>query len=215
MSRRRIAATDRWPLSPENLHACVSQLAVCLSGCFCRYLIIFKGSFYARFVVVLAFVCLCSLVAHVAVAQTKYAVSPSLDFWITNCEKELVGAAMPCRRDYSFRPTSAVNSPASELRRTIKHLAANNYRMAANIPGAKPLQIRKRRPGPTTSDQVPNHEYLRGRSERFIGLLLRSRSKTCSSPWRSHLPPRKTPIQFAVDAVAHPMTTTAMCEYFE
>jgi hypothetical protein len=49
------------------------------------------------------------IVSHVALAQTqtRLTVGQALDFWITNCEKEVVVAAdaMP-EEKYSFTPTA-------------------------------------------------------------------------------------------------------------
>ena len=69
-----------------------------------------------------------------ALAQTSYTVSQSLDFWISNTEKEVVSAAdaMP-EEKYSFAPTAGEFKGVLTFAQQIKHLAANNYRMAAYI----------------------------------------------------------------------------------
>jgi hypothetical protein len=154
------------------------------------------------------FLCLFfSLVSHVALGQTRYTVSQSLDFWITNCEKEVFGAAdaMP-EEKYSFRPTSGGKfTGVRTFGEQIKHLAANNYRMAANILAQKTTPDQEAEIGPDdvrTKAQIVN--YLRG---SFVALHLAVATITEENmlkPLGSHLPPRQdNPIQFAVDAVAH------------
>jgi hypothetical protein len=67
-------------------------------------------------------------------AQTSYTVSQSLDFWISNTETEVVSAAdaMP-EEKYSFAPTAGEFNGVRTFAQQVKHLAANNYRMAAII----------------------------------------------------------------------------------
>jgi len=148
-----------------------------------------------------------SLVGHVVFGQTQYTVSQSLDFWITNCEKELVGAAdaMP-EEKYSFRPiTGGEFTGVRTFGEQIKHLAANNYRMAANILAQKPTPDQETETGPDdvrTKAQIMN--YLRGSFVVLHRAVATITEQNMLKPLASHLPPRQdNPIQFAVDAVAH------------
>ena len=155
-----------------------------------------------------AVVCLLfSLVAHVALAQTKYTVSQSLDFWIANCETELVGAAyaMP-EEKYSFRPTSGGEfTGVRTFGEQIKHLAANNYRMAANILAQKPAPDQEAETGPDdVRSKAQIMKYLRRSFVALHEAVATITEQNMLKPLASHLPPRQNnPIQFAVDAVAH------------
>jgi hypothetical protein len=73
-----------------------------------------------------------ALVSYVAMGQTSVTIGQALDYWITNTEKEVVSAAdaMP-EEKYSFAPTAGEFTGARTFAQQIKHLAANNYRMAA------------------------------------------------------------------------------------
>ena len=156
-----------------------------------------------RIVVCLLF----SLVAHVALGQTKYTVSQTLDYWITNCEKELVGAAdaMP-EEKYSFRPTSGGEfTGVRTFGEQIKHLAANNYRMAANILAQKPTPDQEAEIGPDgVRSKAQIMDYLRGSFAALHRAVATITEQNMLEPLALHLPPRQNnPIQFAVDAVAH------------
>jgi len=148
-----------------------------------------------------------SLVSHVALSQTKYTVSQSLDFWITNTENEVVGAAdaMP-EEKYSFRPTSGGEfTGVRTFGEQIKHLAANNFRMAAQILAQTPTPDQQAETGPDnvrTKAQIMN--YLRGSFVALHRAVATITEQNMLKPLASHLPPRQdNPIQFAVDAVAH------------
>jgi hypothetical protein len=97
---------------------------------------------------------LITIISYTALAQTGITISQALDYWISNCEKEVVSAAdaMP-EAKYSFAPTAGEFTGARTFAEQIKHLAANNYRMAARISGRRPRLIRRPRPDPMPSDQ--------------------------------------------------------------
>jgi hypothetical protein len=63
-----------------------------------------------------------------------HTVGQALDFWITNTERLVVSAAdaMPADK-YFFAPTAGEFIGVRTFAQQIKHLAANNYRMAAYI----------------------------------------------------------------------------------
>jgi len=81
-----------------------------------------------------------------APAPTGTTMSQALDFWISNTENDAVLAAdaMP-EENYSFAPTAGEFIGVRTFAQQVKHLAANNYRMAARIVGqpATPDQGRK------------------------------------------------------------------------
>src|SRR5690349_18281397 len=77
--------------------------------------------------------------SQVMFGQSGPSVSKALDFWVTNAEKEIVGAAaaMP-EEKYDFAPTGGEFSGVRTFGEQVKHLAANNYRMAAYVIQQKP-----------------------------------------------------------------------------
>jgi hypothetical protein len=95
---------------------------------------------------------LCLLLAattHFVSAQDKLTVSQALDFWITTTENQVVPAAdaMP-EGKYSFAPTNGEFAGVRTFAQQVKHLAANNYRMAAYIQGEKPKPDQESETGP-------------------------------------------------------------------
>jgi hypothetical protein len=85
--------------------------------------------------------------SHLAPAQTEKLSRPTtpltsrevVDAWITNTENHVVPVAdvMPDDK-YSFVPGSGEFKNVRTFAEQMKHLAANNYRMAAKIMGEKP-----------------------------------------------------------------------------
>src|ERR1051325_7605597 len=80
--------------------------------------------------------------AHAALAQQS-----SIDDWIYTAEERIVPAAdaMP-EAKYSYAPFKGVRTFAEQL----KHLAANNYAMAAHIEGRKPRADEANEEGPAS-----------------------------------------------------------------
>ena len=73
---------------------------------------------------------LCLLImvsSYSALAQARITISQALDYWISNCEKDVVSAAaaMP-EGKYSFAPTAGEFTGTRTFAEQIKHLAANN-----------------------------------------------------------------------------------------
>lgn len=77
---------------------------------------------------------LVSISSQIVLAQSGVTVSQALDYWISNCEKDVISAAdaMP-EAKYSFAPTAGEFTGARKFAQQIKHLAANNYRMASRM----------------------------------------------------------------------------------
>ena len=71
-----------------------------------------------------------------ASAPTGTTMSQALDFWINNTEKDVVSTAdaMP-EEKYAFKPTAGEFDGVRTFAQQVKHLAANNYRMAARVLG--------------------------------------------------------------------------------
>jgi hypothetical protein len=146
--------------------------------------------------------------SHVAFAQTRVTVSQALDYWITNCEKEVVSAAdaMP-EAKYSFAPTGGEFAGVRTFAEQVKHLAANNYRMASRMLGQPATPDQEAETGPDAVRSKPEIlDYLKG---SFAALHRSAASITAENAVAPVLPERlgtakqNTRVQFAVDAVAH------------
>lgn len=147
-------------------------------------------------------------VSSVASGQTSPTISQALDFWITNAEKEVVSAADAMPEDkYSFAPTAGEFTGARTFAQQIKHLAANNYRMAARILRQNVTPDQEAETGPdTVRSKAQIMDYLKG---SFTALHRATASITAQNAVAPVLPERvgstsqNTRVQFAVDAVAH------------
>jgi uncharacterized damage-inducible protein DinB len=151
---------------------------------------------------------LLTVTSHIALAQTRLTVGEALDFWITNTEHDVVSAAdaMP-EEKYSFAPTAGQFAGVRTFGLQVKHLAANNYRMAARILGQTPTAEQEAETGPESVQSKPQiMDYVRGSfaalhqavaaitAENALTPVLRTRFGTAM---------QNTRLQFAVDAVAH------------
>jgi len=108
--------------------------------------------------------------------------------------------------NYSFRPTSGGEFTAVRtFAEQVKHVAANNYRMAANILAQKPTPDQEAETGPDdVRSKTQITDYLRGSFVALHRAAATITEQNMLKPLASHLPPRQdNPIQFAVDAVAH------------
>lgn len=148
------------------------------------------------------------LIPQVAPAQTRPSASQALDFWISNCEKEVlsVGDAMP-EAKYSFAPVAGEFSRVRTFAEQIKHLAANNYRMAARMLGQTPTPDQEAETGPDAiRSKAEIMDYLKG---SFAALHRSTATVTEENAFTPVLPDRvgtsrqNTRVQFVIDAVAH------------
>ena len=146
--------------------------------------------------------------SYSALAQATITISQALDYWISNCEKDVVSAAdaMP-EAKYSFAPTAGEFTGTRTFAEQIKHLAANNYRMAARMLGQNPTADQESETGPdTVRSKAEILEYLKG---SFVALHRSAATITGENAVAPVLPDRictgrqNTRVQFAVDAVAH------------
>lgn len=149
---------------------------------------------------------LLSLVGQAAPGQASPSISRALDFWISNAEKEVVSAAdaMPAEK-YTFAPTAGEFSGARTFGQQIKHLAANNYRMAAYILNQTPEAEEESETGPeAVRSKAEIMDYVRGSFAALHRAVATITDENMLEPVPSHIPPRQnTRVQFAVDAVAH------------
>jgi uncharacterized damage-inducible protein DinB len=136
--------------------------------------------------------------------QAHLPVTVALDFWITNTESEVVpaAAAMP-EQKYSFAPSSGEFSGVRTFAQQLKHLAANNYRMAAYISGQKPTPDQESETGPDEVRSKPQiMEYLRGSFAALHQAVASIDDQNMLQPMALHLR-QNTRLQLAIDAVAH------------
>jgi len=160
-------------------------------------------SFFRTFLCV-AFVAV-SLIAR---AQTGANISQALDFWVSNTEKEVVSTAdaMP-EEKYSFAPSGDGFAGVRTFAQQVKHLAANNYRMAARIAGQTPTPDQEAETGPEdVRSKAQIMEYVRGSFVALHRSVATITLKNALSPVlaaRVGTPNQNTRVQFAVDAVAH------------
>ena len=146
------------------------------------------------------------LLSHAAWNEKQFTVSQSLDFWVSNVERDVVGAADAMPEDkYSFAPTAGEFTGVRTFAQQIKHLAANNYRMAANILGRIPAPEEEAEVGPdSVRSKAQIMDYLRGSFTALHRAVATINQENMLNPSKTHLQPRQNNgIQFAMDAVAH------------
>lgn len=143
-----------------------------------------------------------------ATGPSPITMSQALDYWISNTEKEVVAAAeaMP-EEKYSFTPTAGEFVGVRTFAQQVKHLAANNYRMASRILGKPAPPDQEAETGPdAVQSKAEIMAYLRG---SFTALHKSSATITTENalvpvfPARVDTGRQNTRVQFAVDAVAH------------
>ena len=154
------------------------------------------------------FYLLISTASHIALAQSRIDANQALDFWISNAEKEIISAAdaMPQER-YSFAPTAGEFTGVRTFGDQVKHLAANNYRMAASMLGHTPTADQEAETGPAkVRTKAEILDYAKG---SFTALHRATATVTQKNAFEPVLMERlaaakqNTRVQFAMDAVAH------------
>src|SRR5690349_2568387 len=145
---------------------------------------------------------LISTTSHVALAQSRVDASQALDFWISNAEKEIISAAdaMP-QEKYSYVPTTGEFTGVRTFGDQVKHLAANNYRMAARMVGLMPTADQDAETGPASvRSKAEILDYAKG---SFTALHRATASVTQENAFAPVLPERlgtakqNTRVQFA------------------
>lgn len=147
-------------------------------------------------------------VSQIASAQTQVTIADALNYWIANCETEVVAAAdaMPNEK-YSYAPVAGEFTGVRTFAQQVKHLAANNYRMANRILAQSSTPDQEAETGPSdvrSKEQIMN--YLKG---SFSALHRATESITVENALAPVMPAQinsekqSTRVQFAVDAVAH------------
>ncbi len=135
-----------------------------------------------------------------------HTVSQALDFWITNTENEVVPAAdaMP-EEKYSFAPTAGEFTGVRTFAQQIKHLAANNYRMATYILNQTPTPDQKSETGPdAVQSKAQIMDYLKGSFAALHRAMAAINQQNMLEQLKAYPSPKqKTRLQLAVDVVAH------------
>jgi hypothetical protein len=133
-------------------------------------------------------------------------VSQALDFWITNTENLVIPAAeaMP-EEKYSFAPTAGEFTGVRTFAQQIKHLAANNYRMAAYMLNQTPTLDQESETGP---DAVQSKAQIIGYVKGSFAALHQAIASINEGNMLEELtaypnPRQRTRLQLAVDVVAH------------
>ena len=141
-----------------------------------------------------------------AQGQSKISVSQALDFWISVTEQEVVPAAdaMP-EEKYSFAPTQGQFTGVRTFGEQVKHLAANNYRMAAYIVGQKPTMDQEKERGPeTVQTKAQIMDYVRGSFQELHRAVATINEGNMLEPLAlSPSSKQRTRLQLAEDVVAH------------
>jgi len=97
----------------------------------------------------LLLICTGTASAQVDKATAALTASAVVDWWVSNAEAHVMPVleAMPEAR-YSFAPTNGEFNGVRTFAEQGKHLAANNYRMAAKMLGEKPTADQENERGP-------------------------------------------------------------------
>lgn len=142
--------------------------------------------------------------SQVALAQSKLTVSQALDFWITHTEKLVIEAAdaMP-EEKYSFAPTGGEFAGVRTFGQQVKHLAANNYRMARYIVGRTPTREQESETGPdTVQSKAQIVDYAKGSFVALHRAMAVINEGNMLEPMAIPIG-QKTRLQLAEDVVAH------------
>ena len=153
--------------------------------------------------------CILVFTSYVCLAQTRLPISHALDTWITNAEKDVVSAADAMPEDkYSFAPTAGGQfAGVRTFAQQVKHLAANNYRMAARILGQTPTPDQEFETGPeTVQSKEQIMDYVKGSFMALHQAVATTTADNALTPVmlaRVRTAKQNTRVEFAVDAVAH------------
>lgn len=159
------------------------------------------------------FLCLWLVLATSGVARAQngkaapiHTVSQALDFWITNTEHLVVPAAdaMPAEK-YLFAPPGDGFAGVRTFAQQIKHLAANNYRMAAYILEQTPTPDQQSETGPDSiQSKAEIMEYVKGSFAALHRAVASINQENMLTPLVAFPSAKqKTRLQLAVDVVAH------------
>lgn len=154
------------------------------------------------------------LVACVTIARAQNdkplqqrTIAEVLDSWITTVERHVVPAADAMPEDkYGFAPDLACGEfkGVRTFAQQVKHLAANNYGMAALIQRRKRADEMANETGPdSVKTKAEIIEYVRGSFAALHDAVATIDEKNVVQPTASPSQWQKTRLSFAVDAVTH------------
>jgi uncharacterized damage-inducible protein DinB len=106
---------------------------------------------------------------------------------------------------YAFAPTRGEFTGVRTFAQQIKHLAANNYRMAAYILGQTPTPDQKSETGPdTVQSKAQIMDYVKGSFTALHRAMAAINDGNLLEPMAAYPSPlQKTRLQLAEDVVAH------------
>jgi hypothetical protein len=136
-------------------------------------------------------------------------IAETLDSWISRVETLVVAGAdaMPAEK-YSFAPPETFGEFAGvrTFAQQVKHLSANNYRMAALILLQKPTAEMENETGPeSVKTKAEIMEYLNGSFAALHKAVATIDVKNVVEPVPTPSEWQKTRLSFAEDVVAHDM----------
>jgi hypothetical protein len=134
-------------------------------------------------------------------------IAETLDSWIANTEDHAVPAAdaMP-EQKYSFAPPTTIGEykGVRTFAQQVKHLAADNYWMAALIMGTTPTADMSGETGPdSVRTKAQIMAYLKGSFTALHHAVATIDAANVVAPMRTPSKWQRTRLSFAVDAVAH------------
>jgi hypothetical protein len=156
--------------------------------------------------ITLLFLCVGAVFAQSKTAPVDATVSQVLDAWISNVENQVVPAAAALAEDkFAFAPTRGAFHAVRTFGGQIKHLAANNYEVAARILGEKPPHGEHGEEAPdSVRTKAEILEYLKGSFAYLHQAMAVINENTLVRPipgaigsWQA------TRLGLAVDGVAH------------
>jgi DinB superfamily len=134
-------------------------------------------------------------------------IAETLDSWITTAEQHVVPAAEAMPEDrYSFAPDQKCGEfkGVRTFAQQLKHLAANNYGIAALILGQKRTADMANETGPdSVRSKAEVMEYVIGSFVALHKAVATIDEKNVVQPTASPSRWQKTRLSFAMDAVAH------------
>jgi hypothetical protein len=161
------------------------------------------------FASVILVACSSGLFAQTSKVPQQRTIAETLDSWIARVETLVVAGAdaMPADK-YSFAPPETYGDFAGvrTFAQQVKHLSANNYRMAALILLQKPTAEMENETGPeSVRTKTEIMEYLKGSFAALHKAVATINEKNVVEPVPTPSAWQKTRLSFAEDVVAHDM----------
>src|SRR5580693_7113049 len=161
------------------------------------------------FASVILVACSAGLFAQTGDVPQQRTIAETLDSWIGRVETLVVAGAdaMPADK-YSFAPPATYGEFAGvrTFAQQVKHLSANNYRMAALILLQKPTAEMENETGPeSVKTKAEIMEYLKGSFAALHKAVATIDAKNVVEPVPTPSEWQKTRLSFAEDVVAHDM----------